>query len=301
MWSHAPLEHEVCSSKEQAVDWCQRNGLLVESVHCSQHRTSFRFYINRGPFGVFRCPSHKSHSGRTASRSAACGTWWEDLHVPLVSAIRLAFAWARDLSYDEAQLEASVSRMTVAEAYSRLREVVVASFLEEQEKRGMIGGPGQVVQIDEAKFGDRKYHVGRIIDGHWLLGMIEDGSEDIRFVICPNNCQSASALTPIIKRHVAAGSEIHTDGWKAYRGLRNEGYVHYWVNHKENFVSPWGIHTQRIEASWRPLRVFFRDRRVPHEDFADCVVEYQWRRWCKKQHIDPFDSLLERIKKVCPV
>ena len=80
--------------------------------------------------------------------------------------------------------------MTVAEAYGHLREVVVASFLQEQKERAMINCPGRVVQTGQAKFGDRKYHVSRIIDGHWLVGMLEDGSEDIRFVLCSNNSRS---------------------------------------------------------------------------------------------------------------
>ena len=34
----------------------------------------------------------------------------------------------------------------------------------------MIGGEGIIVEIDESKFGKRKYHRGRIIDGVWVVG-----------------------------------------------------------------------------------------------------------------------------------
>lgn len=41
----------------------------------------------------------------------------------------------------------------------------------------MIGGRNKIVEIDEAKFGRRKYHKGRIIDGQWLLGGFERESK----------------------------------------------------------------------------------------------------------------------------
>ena len=53
-------------------------------------------------------------------------------------------------------------------------------FLKEQESLGKIGGPGITVQLDESKFGKRKYNKGRRTEGHWVLGMIAEGSEDLR-------------------------------------------------------------------------------------------------------------------------
>ena len=36
-----------------------------------------------------------------------------------------------------------------------------------------VGGVGQVVEVDEAKFGRRKHNRGRIIEGQWILGGIQ--------------------------------------------------------------------------------------------------------------------------------
>lgn len=36
-----------------------------------------------------------------------------------------------------------------------------------------VGGPGKVVEIDESKFGKRKYHKGRRKDGVWVFAGIE--------------------------------------------------------------------------------------------------------------------------------
>ena len=56
--------------------------------------------------------------------------------------------------------------------------------------------------MDETKIGKRKYHKGRHVEGAWLVGLIEDGSEDFRLELCPNNERTAEVLHGIIEQHV---------------------------------------------------------------------------------------------------
>jgi len=37
-----------------------------------------------------------------------------------------------------------------------------------EEESEPIGGPGKVVEVDESKFGKRKYHRGHRVDGVWV-------------------------------------------------------------------------------------------------------------------------------------
>ncbi len=41
-----------------------------------------------------------------------------------------------------------------------------------------IGGVGKVVEIDESKFGRRKYNRGRYRDGHWVFGGVKRGTNN---------------------------------------------------------------------------------------------------------------------------
>lgn len=140
--------------------------------------------------------------------------------------------------------------------------------------------------------------------GHWVIGMIAEGSDDLRIELCPcnENCpeggRSAEDLIPLIKRHVALKSIIYTDSWRAYRSLN--GYTHKIVNHfdpENHFRAPDGTQTQRIKSNWRPLKDYFRGRRVPRDKFADALIEFGWRRSCKKSKNGAYNALIKIIQK----
>lgn len=99
------------------------------------------------------------------------------------------------------------------------------------------------------------------MEGHWVLGLIEDGSENLRLEVCPDNVRSADVLIPLIKKHVKEGTTIHTDYWRAYDCLKDHGYIHKKCHHSDP-VNPFvniedGTHTQRIESQWRGGQTFF--------------------------------------------
>jgi hypothetical protein len=87
--------------------------------------------------------------------------------------------------------------------------------MQELGEDAMIGGQDIVVQIDESKFGKRKYHRGHRVNGHWVVGGIEmTGEKKVFAVVVPN--RTIVTLTAVILAHVAPGSIIYIDCWSAY-------------------------------------------------------------------------------------
>eukprot|EP00116_Pleurobrachia_bachei_P017220 sb/3477482/ len=71
---------------------------------------------------------------------------------------------------------------------------------------GMIGGPGVIVQIDESKHGKRKYQRGRLVEGTWVFGGVDQVTGEAFFEICPANKRDEATLLPIILRRIRPGS-----------------------------------------------------------------------------------------------
>lgn len=293
-------------TKEDCIAFAEDNELLPKTRKCGRHKTNMvlRTTGNSGQFGEFRCP--KPSCKKTICRSK--GTWFERGHIAVTNIFKLMYMFCYQMSFEIAQRElcgidaATVtSHRTIADWYSYCREVIIIYFLDKQTNTPTkIGGPGKVVQIDESKFGKRKYNRGRVIEGYWVLGMVEDKSDDLRLEVCPNNIRSAEILVPLIQKHVEEGSIIHTDCWRAYDCLPQYGYIHKKVNHSDpvnKFVAPDGVHTQRIESHWRHLKILYKKAQFKGR-FADWIVEYEWRRRAKLEKLDLFEELLAAVKHV---
>lgn len=171
--------------------------------------------------------------------------------------------------------ELHFSSNSVVDWNNFLREVLIDwTFNVSSEK---LGGTGRVVEIDEAKFGKRKYNRGRLIDGQWVFGGFERETKNL-FVV-PVNDRTKDSLLAVIKDKILPGTTIISDCWKAYNCLSNENFVHQTVNHSYNFVDPdTGAHTQNIERSWREVRsnVPRYGRREAH--YFGYLAEFFFRR-----------------------
>ncbi|KAL0829808.1 hypothetical protein ABMA28_003291 [Loxostege sticticalis] len=191
---------------------------------------------------------------------------------------QIMYSFSVDYTYEAVRRETSdmreevLSQAIIADWFNYCREAIIVYQLEHEESQKKIGGPGKIVQIDEN------------VEGHWVLGMIEDGSDDLRLEVCPDNQRNADVLVQLIKKHVREGSTKHTDFWKAYDCLPEHGYIHKKVNHSDpvnKFVAPDGVHTQRIESHWLNI--------------TEWLIEHIWRRYNRINHRDQFEELLKCI------
>ena len=63
-----------------------------------------------------------------------------------------------------------------------------------------IGGEGIIVEIDESKFGKRKYNRGHRVEGVWVVGGVEITPERRMFAVSVQD-RSADTLRDIIQEH----------------------------------------------------------------------------------------------------
>ena len=155
----------------------------------------------------------------------------------------------------------------------------------------------KVVEIDESKFGKRKYNRGRVVDGHWVFGGIERGSKSAFMVVVPD--RTKNTLMPIIQKYIRTSLTIMSDEWRAYADIGTSGYTHQTVNHSENFIDPTtGAHTQGIEGHWSCTKRMMRKQGVMNTSsdlFPTYLVEFLWRRRFEDE--DLFEKLLEHISE----
>lgn len=106
----------------------------------------------------------------------------------------------RSLVFD--QSDTQLPNSTIAWWFDLFRDMLVDT-LDINQAISKIGGPGKIVQVDEALIGRREYNRGRLVPGTWVVGMIDEDGE-IHLQVIPR--RDASTLQNIIQRHVHPGS-----------------------------------------------------------------------------------------------
>jgi len=136
--------------------------------------------------------------------------------------------------------------------------MILSNFVMEEMKNILFD---DAVELDETLLFKKKYNQNgrpRILK-IWLFGIISKHQEE--FVIYTTNRRTKEDLLPLILKHVAQNTEIHTDCFSVYVNNRTApktsnlspyGYTHFWVNHKIEFVSEIirNVHTNKVERLW---------------------------------------------------
>jgi len=158
-----------------------------------------------------------------------------------------------------------------------LIDKVVACSIETDDM--VIGGEGIIVEVDESKFGKRKYNRGHQVEGVWVLGGVERTSKRLMFAQIVEK-RDRKTLMEVLSRHIASGSIVHTDLWKAYSTMEEELDVkHFTVNHSENFKDPiTGVHTNTIEGTWNGIKMKIAPRNRTKTNITAGLLEFVWRR-----------------------
>ena len=159
--------------------------------------------------------------------------------------MRFLYGWALGMRNSQLTLFVGTSFTSVRELLNGWYQMLQENIRDNDVK---IGGPGIIVELNESKFGKRKYHQGHRVEGVWIFDGIERTDERKCFLVAVPN-RTARTLLDVIERHVLPGSIIHTDCWRACNRIEELGqlYEHFTVNHSVGYVTEEGVHTNTIE------------------------------------------------------
>ena len=244
-WTYDRLKDEVLCSKDNVIRWCMDEGLIACERVCGHCNKGMKLVVcgDRSDGHKWECRRQEGGKRHKVEMSIRQGSWFKKSNMTIEEILKFTYWWCRDVKQEDICHELNVATNTAVDWDSFCRETCEVMLLEREEK---IGGPGKIVLIDESKVGKRKYHRGHRVEGQWVFGGIE---EDLRrsFMAAVDKWDEATLL-PLIERHIAKGTTIISDCWKAYINLEKHGYKHEMVNHSKEFVNSEGFHTNKIEG-----------------------------------------------------
>ena len=92
--------------------------------------------------------------------------------------------------------ESQLSKAAVADWLSFCREACLETIARETPK--LLVGLGLTVEVDESKFGKKKYNKGRLVEGQWVIGGICRETGDVFLAVCPETVSYTHLTLPTI-------------------------------------------------------------------------------------------------------
>jgi transposase-like protein len=196
--------------------------------------------------GLFECQDcHGQFTVQT-------GTVMESSHVPLnkwVLAYRLMASAKKGISAHQMHRTIGVTYKTAWFMCHRIRESM------RDVSGDQLGGAGKIVEGDETYVGGkpRRGTNGRKTqqDRKTPVAVLVERGGRVRATVMAHPIDGA--IKRNIAKHVAQGTEMHTDEHKAYKGIeRITGGMHFSVTHYQNEFAKEDIHNNTAE-SWNAL------------------------------------------------
>jgi hypothetical protein len=154
---------EIFNTEEKCLQFFLEEGIVYQQLLCTECATTMSIVMKYNEH-YYRC--HKG--GCKAIKSLFYGTILYNSKLDSPKVMMIAFLWLKKASMSLIVNITGISDKTVKTYVDQLVGIIACS-LDEQDT--MIGGEGIEVQLDESKFGKRKYNRGHPVEGVWVLGV----------------------------------------------------------------------------------------------------------------------------------
>ena len=146
------------------------------------------------------------------SKSLRYGSFFTNSNLSIKEMVLVIYCWAVGMCLSTASTVTGHSKQSLVDWFNLLREECSNKILRTPIADRQLGGPGEIVEIDESLMIKRKYNRGQMRLQHqqWVFGMYERESK-IGIIIMVDR-RDAATLIPIIQEYVRPGSIIHSDG-----------------------------------------------------------------------------------------
>lgn len=163
-----------------------------------------------------------------------------------------------------------------------------------------------IVEMDETYIGgqrkNKKLHIRRIQTkrGHGtdklpIVGLFSRDQGTVLVVVEPKKLDIAF-IRKLIRAQVVAGSSVYTDGFKMYRSIPHDGYIHAFVDHDGGEYVRGDIHTNNIEGFWGILkRKMGCIGGMRRERLHLFVGELAWRFNHRKKSLEEQERVLRQL------
>ena len=275
----------------------QENKLLKGNGTCPNCHVLRRLTVNKtykGGYGA-RCPKCRKFTNLTD------GTFFSN-RISFKLIFAYLYLWCGGVSQIEAgDLLGMTSGHTKVDWFIFFRDFCFHQ-LENTPGLFAFGGPNSVVQVDESVVTKRKFQRGRVVPEQWVVGIYDTLLR--RGVVEFVEYLNGDTLIPLIRKHVAPGTHVFTDGWAAYNGSSRAGYIHSTVNHLQNFVDPeTGTCVNAVEAYWSRMKTWMRRHGIMASQLIRShVTEFMWRDVYANGTIqETFKNFISHLKRMYPI
>ena len=141
----------------------------IDHVSCNKCKGKMVYRLNKAKTdGIVWACNNKIGTGiyaRTcnSTRSVRTNSWFFKSKLSISEVLLYTYIWWSKIPQIHAKKEFGFSSRTVVDWANFCREVAIDAVFKHSEK---IGGPGSVVEIDESKFGKRKFPIIKFILYH---------------------------------------------------------------------------------------------------------------------------------------